>query len=309
MATTPPADPLTRAALARQYGYALKVIYGNKELTALFERAVNGKKGQWTTKQFTAQLMNTKWWQNNAGPAREAWAAQQLGTKKDGTFTADWQDQLNQAGDAVDTFAAQMGAQLTPEERDTYIHRWLYEGWKTRPGLMADAMAGEIGASTGGVANGRLMGASGDLEETLRQTAAKNGLKLSNEYFIGAARSVASGLTTESDWIRDVRGQAASLWPAWSDKINAGADAYDLLSGYRTIMAETFEVPPESIDLSDPFLKQAVTGVDEKGNPKVMGLWDFQTQLRNDPRWMDTKQATDQMSSIGTDVLRLMGFM
>lgn len=304
-------DQLERKVLAREYGYALKVIYGNKELRALFERAVNAKKGAWTPTKFTAALMDTDWWTENAGPARIAWAAQQLGTRPDGTFTADWEDQLSKAGDALDRAASQMGAQLTPEERDRFIHRYIYEGWADgdRAGLMADALAQEIGVSEGDVATGELMGDSGNLADALRQTALKNGLKLSEGYFQSAAKSVAMGLTTADDWMRDVRKQAASLWPSYSDKIEAGADAYDLMSGYRSIMADTFEVLPDSIEMDNPMLRQAATRLDDKGNPMPVGLYEFQNTLRNDPRWLDTKQAQDKLTGIGTDVLRLMGFM
>lgn len=304
-----PADPLTRKELAKQYGFALKVIYSNKELRGLFERAVNGKKGQWTPDKFAAELMDTKWYKNNADSARRAWAAEQLGTNPDGSFTADWQEQLDRAERNVRTAAAQIGAQISEDEIAGYVRRYIYEGWQEQPQAMAQALAEEIGASTGEVATGRLMGESGNLEQALMETARRNGLRLDQNYYVSAAKSVASGLSTAEDWMRDIRAQGASLWPAWSDKINAGMDAEDLLSGYKTIMAQTFEVPQEYIDLNDPTLRQAVTGVDDKGEPRVMGLWEFQTKLRNDPRWMDTKQASDQLSSIGTDVLKLMGFM
>jgi hypothetical protein len=39
-----------------------------------------------------------------------------------------------------------------------------------------------------------------------------------------------------------------------------------------------------------------------------MGLWDFEQQLKNDPRWMKTKQATNDIASVGMDVLRAFGF-
>jgi hypothetical protein len=311
MADQPKYDRLQRKAIAADYGYALKVIYSNKEIRALFEQAVNAKDGLWTPTKFTAALMDTKWWKKNAGPAREAWAARQMGTNPDGSFTADYQDTLDMASSAVRQQAVAMGAQLDEEELDRLTQRYINEGWSDprRSQEFMTELAAEIEATTGDVNTGGLMGGAGDFVESLRKTAEKNGLKLSEEYFIGAARSVASGLTTESDWDRDIRKQGASLWPGWEDKIVGGMDAYDLMSGYRTIMAQEFEVLPDTIGMDDPILRQAVTRLDEKGNPAPIGLWDFQTQLRQDPRWMDTKGAQDKMSNIGTDVLRLMGFM
>jgi hypothetical protein len=119
---------------------------------------------------------------------------------------------------------------------------------------------------------------------------------------------VATGLTTDEDWLRDMRAQAASMWTPWSDKIMSGVDAYDLASGYISMMAQTMEIDPESISLNDPRLMKAIMHVDDKGNASPIGLYDFQMMLREDPAWMQTKQATDSVSSIGMDVLRMFGF-
>jgi hypothetical protein len=48
-------------------------------------------------------------------------------------------------------------------------------------------------------------------------------------------------------------------------------------------------------------------GIDDKGNPKPMGLWDFERKLKNDPRWMNTKNAVNDVSAVATDVLRIFG--
>ena len=305
-----PDTVLDRSAIAKDYGYALKVIYANPELKALFEQAVNDKTGVWTASKFTAALMNTDWWNSNSEPAREAWAAWKMGTNPDGTPTADWTDTQNLAASAVDAYAAEIGATLTPEERDSFIHRYIFEGWKDprRAGLMAKAFSEQIDPSKG-LNNGKLLGKSGDLEEELRSIASANGLMLDNSYFVGAARSVAAGLTTANDWIRDVRSQASSLWPGWQDKIMAGANAKDMASGYINTMAQTLELDPSQISLDDPLLRQAVTKVDEKGNPSMVGLWDFTQMLRKDERWMHTSQATNNIAGIANDVMKMFGLL
>jgi hypothetical protein len=86
-------------------------------------------------------------------------------------------------------------------------------------------------------------------------------------------------------------------------------NARDLASGYINVMADTFEIMPDQVSLDDPYLRQAMTGIDDKGNPKPMGLFDFQQKLRQDPRWMNTKQAEDQISNIANDVLKMFGFV
>jgi hypothetical protein len=38
-----------------------------------------------------------------------------------------------------------------------------------------------------------------------------------------------------------------------------------------------------------------------------MNLWDFQKMLKEKPEWMKTKQATDQVSGIANNVLKIFG--
>jgi len=297
--------PLDRATMAAEYGYALRVIYSNDEIRNLFEQAVNDKTGQWTPTKFQAALHNTKWWTTNNEYARVAWAAEMEGTLPDGTHTADWQSQLDVAGQKLEAAAAKIGVPIDAATKAAMVHRYIYEGWAdpNNAELMADALAEKIAPG----AKGLLMGASGNLADDLRAAATANGLRLSDDYYLGAARSVAHGLTTADDWMRDVRSQAASLWPSWQDKIAGGVDAKSLASGYINEMAQTLELDANTIDLNDPTLRSAVTGVDEKGNPKMTGLADFRQVLRNDPRYLKTQQYTDDFSNIATNLMKMFG--
>ena len=78
---------------------------------------------------------------------------------------------------------------------------------------------------------------------------------------------------------------------------------------YINMMAQTFEVDPDQIDLSDPHIKEALGAVDDKGNPRVMGLGEFQDKLRDDPRWMGTKQALSAYSQMAVDFGRRFGVL
>lgn len=291
-------DTLSRDEIAKNYGFALKVIYANPEITQLFEKAL--AEG-WTNAMFQARLQDTNWWQTNSEYARTAWAAEQLGG-------ADWETQKQNARLRVQEAATQVGRTLSPEELATLERRYLYEGWgqASRSRLLMQALSEGIQAAP----EGQFMrGGAGDLQEQLANEARRNGLRFSQQFYQSAARSVASGLRTADDWRRDIRQQAASKWPIFGEQIRAGVDVADLASTYVQTMAETFEIDPDSIDLNDPFIVQALAGYDDQGKPKAMGLWDFQQKLRKDPRWMNTKQATDEISSIATDVLRSFGFM
>jgi hypothetical protein len=143
----------------------------------------------------------------------------------------------------------------------------------------------------------------------LRNTASANGLQFDDNYYQSAAKAVASGLSTLEDAEMDIRQQAAGLWPTYSEKIMAGYNVRDLASGYIYTMANELELDPQSISINDSYIRQALTGMDEQGNPKAETLWQFQQRLRNDPRWMNTNKAQNQVSSMTARVMEMFGLV
>lgn len=289
-------DRLTRKELAQSYGYALRVIYSVPELRELFERAVSAKEGQYTAQRFQAELENTAWYQNNDQYFRKAWTAEQLGG-------ADWQADLQEARMAVQNAARQFGADVTPEELDSLARRYIYEGWNepSRQGLLADALSQEIAympTESGGMA---LRGQAGTFTDSLKSMALANGLRYNDDWYLSAARSVASGLTDEGYWERELRRQAASMFPNYSEQINAGVNAFDIATPYINVFAQTMEMSPYELTLDNPDIRRAMMD--------GMGLFEFQQMLRDKPEWMNTKQAEDKTSEISLQIMKMFGLV
>lgn len=307
----PDVDPLSREEMAAQYQSALGLIYSVPEIAQIFEQAVTeqwvGAQGQ---ARFNAAIQNTDWYRNNNQYFRNAWAAEHLGMV-DGQPSADWQATMQTARSRIQQQASTMGSQLTPEETDAYARRALYEGWfeAGREGLMAEALSQKISYLPDGRGVSSLKGAAGDVTDQLKAIAMANGVNYSDNWYLDAAKSVASGLTTANDWERDIREQAAGMLPTYANKILGGMNAYDLASPYIRTMAEEFEISPADVTLSDPYIRQALTSLDEQGNPKPMALWEFQKKLRQDPRWMNTNKAQNEISSVTGRVMQMFGMM
>lgn len=290
-------DSLKAQEYAQRYGWATQVIFAKKELRDIFKEAV---RDNLTDEEFEARIRGTKWYADNNEYARNAWMAYQTG----GADATAYQENAKMA---VQAAATQAGVRLTDKQLNQMATRYNTEGWgdPKRQQLMMNALSSEITPDE----DGNLMGAAGNLQEQLMQLAAKNGVIYQPGYYISAARSVAMGLSTAEDWARDIRTAAKSLYPSLADKLDAGMDVKDVASSYISQMAQTFEVDPDQIPLSDPFIKMALGASDDKGNPRTMGLWEFQQKLRNDPRWMGTKQAVDEYSSAAHSVLQSFGMM
>lgn len=290
---TPPTDRLTREELAQEYGYALQLIYSVPELQRIFERAV---KQQWTREKFIAEFQNTAWFNNNDEFYRTAWTAEKIGG-------ADWETSVANANAAVEQAAVEMGADLTPEELAALSRRFIYEGWG-EPGrevFLARALAGEITylpTDSGGMA---IRGQAGNFVDSLRSIATANGLRYSDDWYLSAARSVGSRLTTEDDWERDIREQAASLYQNYADQIRAGMSATELASPYINLYAQTMEMNPYEVTLDNADVKRAMLD--------GMGLSEFQQMLRDKPEWINTKQGEDKVSEIALRVMKMFGLV
>lgn len=289
-------DPLSREELAKDYGYALKVLYSDTELAKLFETAVSEG---WNNNRFQAELRNTNWFQTNNEFARTAWVAERMGG-------ADWEASLQDARARVRQEAVAVGADLTDQEAESLARQYIYGGWRdpARTQFLAEALSKEIQVFPEGRT---FRGSSGNLVDDLKALATSNGLQYTDDWYLGAAKSVASNLSTADDWIGDIREQAASLYPIYSDRIRSGMSASDLASPYINMMANEFEMNPADITLTDPYVKQALMGIDDKGNPKPMSLWEFQKKLRNDPRWLNTTKAGNEVATVVNDVLQAFG--
>lgn len=291
-------DKISDKAMRAKYQVAagaLAAIPSVKKLIA------QGIKENWSDEQFMVAMRNDPWYQSHSQTEREALAAKAIGG-------ADWDVKLQEGRTAVQAEATRQGVSLSPQELDHLAEQYQLEGWDQPD--RAQQMAIEIaGQNVGGPEGEMLKGAGGNLQQELLDIAAANGLGISREFAQSAARSVAMGLTTEDDWRRQVMEQSASVWgPYWQDKILAGVSAKQLASGYITSMARTLDLNPESIDLNDPYLRKAMTAVDDKGNPVPMSIYDFEATLRKDPRYMNTKKASDDVASVGNQILKMFGF-
>lgn len=299
----PDPDPLTRKELAAQYQSALGLIYSVPEITEIFEKAF---KEQWVGPEgqakFSAAIQNSNWYRNNNQYFREAWAAEHFGMT-DGKPGADWQTRMSDARQFVQDTANEMGSQVTPEEIDSLARRTIYEGWDKagRERLLTQALVEGIKYLPDGRGEAQLRGSAGDLADTLKSIATANGLSYSDNYYVSAAKSVASKLTSVNDWERDIREQAASMWQPYAEKIRAGANAYDLASPYINTLAQELEMSPQSITLNDPYVRQAITD--------GTSLWEFTKKVRSDPRWMNTRKAQNEVTGTVGRVMQMFGLM
>jgi hypothetical protein len=139
--------------------------------------------------------------------------------------------------------------------------------------------------------------------QTLRSVADKNGITLSPEQLNTFADRVKKGEDV-SIVGNDIRKLAAIGQPDSVKKlIDSGVDLSTIYSPYKTLLAQTLEINPNSISLNDPTLRMAI------GPEKEMSLYEYQRALRKDNRWQYTDQARGEAADVAKTVLKDFGFM
>lgn len=279
--------------LAASYGFASSFLDGNPDLKPLFAQAI---KETWTAEKFQAEVRDTNWFKKNSATMRQAEI-----TRK--TDPATWDAMVEAETIKVKQLAAEVGAAIPDSRMKKVVETAL------RTGQDEDSLRNVLGNYVTFTKDGTLTGEAGMHEFTMKQYAAKMGITLSDEAIKNQAQRVIRKVATTEDYESLVRESAKSMYPSYAEQIDGGLTMDDIASPYKQMMAQTLELPDTDITLSDPLIKGALNGINQDGKPGGLTLTDFQTSLRNDPRWQKTDQARNGALSVGSQVLKDMGLL
>jgi hypothetical protein len=152
-------------------------------------------------------------------------------------------------------------------------------------------------------------GPAGKYFVAAKRLAAQNGIMLSDSAATSYADSIASGKVDQDTVFNTIRESAANAFPSMADKIKQGIDLKTLADPYIQSMSNILEVPDTAIDLFDPKIRGALSFTLPDGKVGTKSIYDFEKELRQDPRWQYTKNAREQASSVASKVLKDFGFM
>jgi hypothetical protein len=283
---------LSPEELASSYGWAYGFLNSNPELKGLFDDAVGDS---WSPDKFQAKLRNTEWWKKNSSTMRKAAMEKQ-------TDPATYNAKLAASRVQIQQLAAQMGAAIPPSKLNKIVEQTIMLG------LDEAGLRNVLGSYITFQNNGStLNGMAGQYEHMINQFAYTQGVKLDKQTVKNQAQLIGKGLATEEDFKNQIVNQAISLYPGYAAQLQAGQTMMDIASPYIQTMADDLDLPVTSINLTDPMIKRALNGTNAQGKPVGMDQVTFQSQLRNDPRWGQTKKAQDGTMKVGLKVLQDMG--
>jgi hypothetical protein len=179
---------------------------------------------------------------------------------------------------------------------------------ETRAEIIREKTAGFISRDVALAEEATIYGEASKTMNDLRSWAQANGVTLTDNSIRQYTQQVIKGDRTADDIKADLRRTyVAGSYPAWSERINAGEDIADIAAPYRQTMANLLEVQDQDITLTDNTLRSALQGVGADGKPAVVPIYEFEKQVRKDPRWQYTNNAQSDYSRAAYDVLNMFG--
>ena len=282
----------TASELASQYGFALAFMQSDPALNALFNQAV---KENWTSAQFQAKLKASPWYQKNAESVRQYTL---LKTTDPATFNARKQALLTQ----ISQRAASLGAPIPWATLSQIADNALKFNYN-------DAQINQTLGSYVKAVNGVYNGQAATDSDTIRQTAWRNGVNLSESTVQSWMQQIAEGKSTIGFYQNYVRNMAKTVAPSYATQLDAGMDLFDIANPYIQAKAKILEKNPADIDLFDPDVRGALSSTGGDGKPSSMSLWQFEQSMRQKPEWLNTANANDSIAGIAHKVLADFGFM
>lgn len=149
-----------------------------------------------------------------------------------------------------------------------------------------------------------LTGDAGELQDMLTKYSDYMGLMKSRKEINSYVRSVMEQGTNPDVLADNLREQAMTLYPNFSERLKADPEltVRDLVNPYLEVMSDTLELDPNMIKITDPTIQSAINGT------KLRSLNDFRMDMRNDTRFATTRTAKREAIDFAQSLLKGFGF-
>lgn len=137
---------------------------------------------------------------------------------------------------------------------------------------------------------------------SLKNAYFENGIPVSSASFNKQVMESASSPDRLKANMNLINLQAKTIFPALTEKIDAGYTVKQLLSPYLQSRANILEEDADTIDIKE--LKDVAK--DPKG---LMNLYDYEVSLRQNPKWRFTKNAQDSMAKVASKLAQTFGLV
>jgi hypothetical protein len=202
--------------------------------------------------------------------------------------------------DAIRIYATDLGVGLDDAAVNKLAREWAAGNFDTTTIKPQIARSGKIDFAKGSAA---------EQLNTLKELAGSYGMQYDQGWYNTAATNVLTGKDDIETYKQYVKEQAKSKFPTLIAQLDQGFTVRQLASPYIQTMSNILEIDPNTIGLNDVYVNQALTGLNAEGKPSTKPLWQFEQDLRKDPRWNFTKNAQDSLMNTTRKVLQDFGLV
>lgn len=121
-------------------------------------------------------------------------------------------------------------------------------------------------------------------------------------------RLALTGGKTSEDLLRVAREKAKARYPHLKETLDAGVTLEELSGNFKKIAAQTLELDPASISMSDPKYNKALNFI-ENGKARMLSFGEWENELRTNTNYgySFTKKANQDATEIGLAIARAFG--
>jgi hypothetical protein len=239
---------------------------------------------------------------NMDNPTQTLWvtAENQINGGGGGTGTGPSAKELKNKRDAVKLLATELGVELTDGQINSLGYDYANGNIDATTVKSRIASTGNINFATGEAAK---------TIDSLKATAASYGVSYDPSWYNQSAKDILTGKIDNDTLAQQLKELAKSRYPSLAKQIDAGYTVKQVASPYLQSMANILEINPNDITMEDPTIKQAFTSLNADGQPSTKALWQFEQDLKQDPRWRFTKNAQTDLMGTARKVLQDFGLV
>jgi hypothetical protein len=148
---------------------------------------------------------------------------------------------------------------------------------------------------------------SGNTAASVRTTAKKYGITLTDSMVEGYVQAMMDGTLSNEQVGIQFRNQAKNLYPSLAPQLDEGS-LDDALSSYKAVAAQTLGIDDSMVDFTSDKFKGLLTYTDPlTKQPRLMNSTEWSGYLRKLPEWQETKEAKAGYDDIIKNVETLFG--
>jgi len=280
--------------LNENYGLAASFMESDPELANIFSQAVAGT---WSTDKFQAALQETNWWSANSDSARKMLAEKY-------SDPAQYQQDIQNKTQQLTELAAKLGVHLSATGLNSLADLALVTN-------MSDVQVnGYLSKYLELSQQGHFSGYAGQVELGVREYAREMGVPLTDDYVERAVSGIVAGTDSLQTRRAEIQTIAQQTFPAYADLIKEGVTVGQIAAPYLAAQAKLWEMDPNKIDLFDSTLRDALQSTTVQGQdavPSQLPLYDFETKLRSNSKWLSTNNARESIANTANQVLSDLG--